>query len=79
MSASAAKDLKALGESAMAPQWRSYADEDNFKGREAFIAQAGGKSFRIMTIDIHTVQDGKLVEAYHVEDWAGAIRQLSAK
>lgn len=39
----------------------------------------GGKSFRIMTIDIHTVQDGKLVAAHHVEDWAGAIRQLSVR
>jgi predicted ester cyclase len=39
----------------------------------------GGKSFRIMTIDIHTVSEGKLVAAHHVEDWAGAIRQLSAK
>ncbi len=118
----ATKDLKALGESAIAPQWRSYAGETNFKGREEFIAQVGGfgkaipdlawdikevlvdgnriivrseasgtpsgpffgvphggKSFKIMTIDIHTVKDGKLVEAHHVEDWAGAIRQLSAK
>ncbi len=39
----------------------------------------GGKTFRIMTIDIHTVENGKLVTAHHVEDWAGAIRQLSAK
>jgi len=118
----ATKNLKALGESAMAPQWRSYAGENNSKGREEFIAQVGGfgkaipdlaweikevlvdgnrvivrseasgtpagplfgvphggKHFKIMTIDIHTVQDGKLIEAYHVEDWAGAIRQLSAK
>ena len=39
----------------------------------------GGKSFRIMTIDIHTVDGGRLVTAHHVEDWAGAIRQLTAK
>jgi predicted ester cyclase len=39
----------------------------------------GGKSFRIMAIDIHTVKDGKLVTAHHVEDWASALRQLSAK
>ncbi len=36
----------------------------------------GGKRFAIMTIDIHTVAGGKLVRAHHVEDWAGAIRQL---
>ncbi len=39
----------------------------------------GGKSFSIMTIDIHTVRGGKLAVAHHVEDWAGAVRQLSAK
>jgi hypothetical protein len=32
-----------------------------------------------MTIDIHTVKEGKLATAYHVEDWASAMRQLSSK
>jgi steroid delta-isomerase-like uncharacterized protein len=36
----------------------------------------GGRRFSIMTIDIHTVQDGKLHAAHHVEDWATALRQL---
>ena len=45
---------------------------------ELFGVPPGGKSFRIMTIDIHTVRDGKLAVAYHVEDWAGALRQLKA-
>lgn len=36
-----------------------------------------GKSFAVMTIDIHTVSEGRLVRAHHVEDWAGAIRQLA--
>jgi predicted ester cyclase len=118
----ATKDLKALAESVIAPDWRSYGDDRTFKGREAFVAQMGGfgklipdlrweikevfvagdrvivrgeasgtpqgpffgvppggKSFNIMSIDIHTVRDGKLVAAHHVEDWAGAIRQLTAK
>ena len=35
-----------------------------------------GKSFRIMAIDIHTVENGKLVMAHHVEDWASGLRQL---
>jgi predicted ester cyclase len=43
---------------------------------ELFGVPHGGKSFRIMTIDIHTIVDGKLAVAHHVEDWAGAIRQL---
>ena len=44
-----------------------------------FGVPVGGKSFKIMTIDIHTIKDGKAITAHHVEDWAGAIRQLSAK
>jgi predicted ester cyclase len=118
----ASKDLRALAETVIAPGWRSFAGENNSKGREEFVGQLGafgklipdlrweikevlvagdrvvvrseasgtpvgpflgvahgGKSFRIMTIDVHTVRDGKLIEAHHVEDWAGAVRQLSAK
>lgn len=44
-----------------------------------FGVPASGKTFRIMTIDIHTIKDGKAVTAHHVEDWAGAIRQLTAR
>ncbi len=39
----------------------------------------GGKSFRIMSIDVHTIKNGKLVRTYHVEDWMGAVRQLSVQ
>ena len=46
---------------------------------ELFGMPHTGRSFRIMTIDIHTVKDGKLVAAHHVEDWAGALRQLAGK
>lgn len=35
-----------------------------------------GKRFAIMTLDVHTVAEGKLLRAHHVEDWASAIRQL---
>ena len=44
-----------------------------------FGVDGHGKSFDIMTIDIHTVKDGKIVESYHLEDWAGALRQLGSK
>ena len=37
-----------------------------------------GRSFRIMSIDVHTIRDGKLTRSYHVEDWMGATRQLSS-
>ncbi|WP_305983678.1 ester cyclase [Roseibium sp. MMSF_3544] len=43
------------------------------------IDPATGKSFDIMSIDIHTVEDGKIVKSYHVEEWATAIRQLTAE
>lgn len=44
-----------------------------------FGVPASGKSFDIMAIDIHTVEGGKIVRSYHVEDWSGALRQLTAK
>jgi predicted ester cyclase len=37
-----------------------------------------GKSFKLMSIDVHTLEGGKMVRSYHVEDWLGAVRQLSA-
>jgi len=118
----ASKDLKALSEQALSPDWKSYSSETDFKGRDGFVAQVGGfgklipdlkwdikdvlvdghriivrseasgtpvgplfgvqptgKSFKIMTIDIHTIKDGKAITAHHVEDWAGALRQLQTK
>ena len=38
-----------------------------------------GKSFDIMSIDIHTVEGGRIVQSYHVEEWATAIQQLTAE
>ena len=38
----------------------------------------GTKSFSIMTIDIHTVIDGKITEVYHLEDWGAAMKQLKS-
>ena len=118
----ASKNLKALAEQALSPDWKSYSGQTEFKERDAFVGQVTGfgklipdlkwdiqdvlvdgnkiivrseasgtpiapffgapptgKSFKIMTIDIHTIKDGKAVTAHHVEDWASALRQLSAK
>lgn len=36
----------------------------------------GSKSFKIMTIDIHTVENGQIKQIYHIEDWAAAMKQL---
>src|SRR5262249_33712641 len=43
-----------------------------------FGVAPSGKRFEIMSIDIHTVEDGKIVRSYHVEDWANALRQVKA-
>src|SRR5215470_15699176 len=39
----------------------------------------GGKSFKLMSIDVHTIEGGKIARSYHIEDWLGAVRQLSGK
>ena len=43
-----------------------------------FGVEPKGKSFEIMTIDIHTVKDGRIVQSYHVEEWLKAVAQLKA-
>lgn len=44
-----------------------------------FGVDGKGKSFMIMSIDIHTLENGKIAKSYHVEDWAGALGQLKAQ
>lgn len=39
----------------------------------------GTKAFKIMTIDVHKMKDGKFVNTHHVEDWATAMGQLKPK
>lgn len=38
-----------------------------------------GRSFEIMSIDILTLQEGKVIQVYHLEDWTSAIAQLTAE
>ena len=42
-------------------------------------ASHSGKSFKVMSIDVHTLEGDKMVRSYHIEDWMGAVRQLTAK
>ena len=44
-----------------------------------FGVDGQGRSFDIMSIDIHTIKDGKIVVTHHVEDWSTALRQLSGQ
>jgi predicted ester cyclase len=47
---------------------------------ESFLGvPPAGKAFRVMSIDVHTIKDGRMIVAYHLEDWIGAVRQLSAR
>jgi predicted ester cyclase len=116
----ATKDLAALANASLSPDWKSYSGEQTFKARADVLAlftgfgklipdlsweikevlvagdrvvvrgeargtpqgpffgvPPGGKSFNIMSIDVHTVRDGRIVASHHVEDWATAIRQLA--
>jgi predicted ester cyclase len=42
------------------------------------VDPATGKSFEAMSIDILTVEDGRIVLTYHLEDWTSVIAQLTA-
>ena len=44
-----------------------------------FGVEPTGKSFEIMSIDIHTVEDGLIAQSYHIEQWVQAIRQLKTE
>ena len=44
------------------------------KGELMGLQLDGSRSFRMMTIDIHTVRDGRLCSVHHVEEWATAIK-----
>ena len=44
-----------------------------------FGVDGEGRSFDIMTIDIHHLENGVIQKTYHVEDWAGALQQLKGK
>jgi len=46
---------------------------------DLFGVPRGGKSFRIMAIDIQTIRDGKIARTYHLENWLSALGQLRAK
>ena len=36
----------------------------------------GKKSFETMSIDIHTIENEKIIKVNHIEDWATALKQL---
>lgn len=46
-------------------------------GENFFGQPVTGKSFKLMSIDVHKVENGKIVKTHHIEDWNGALRQLA--
>jgi SnoaL-like polyketide cyclase len=48
------------------------------KGDFMGLPTDGTKSFNIMTIDVHVVENGKLQSVHHLEDWGTAMKQLKA-
>ena len=46
---------------------------------EMMGAPTNGKSFKLMSLDLHTIEGGKIARTYHVEDWQGAFRQVAQK
>jgi steroid delta-isomerase-like uncharacterized protein len=48
------------------------------KGDFMGLPTDGTKSFKTMTIDIHTVENGQLKSVYHLEDWGTAMKQLKS-
>jgi predicted ester cyclase len=48
--------------------------QGNFMGIEC----DGSKAFSIMTIDIHTVENGQITHVFHVEEWTTGMKQLKS-
>lgn len=48
------------------------------KGEFMGLNLDGSKSFKIMTIDIHTLEGQQIKQVYHLEEWLTAIKQLKA-
>lgn len=46
------------------------------KGDFMGLPTDGTKSFKIMTIDVHTVENGIIKSVHHLEDWGTAMKQL---
>lgn len=68
------QEMIAEGNQVVVRSLASGTPKGNFMGVEA----DGSKSFKTMTIDIHTVENGQVVAVHHLEDWATAIKQLQS-
>lgn len=67
------QDIKVLGDQVIVRGRATGTPAGEFWG-----TQPTGKGFDTMAIDIFTVRNGKLANAYHVENWVGALQQIGA-
>ncbi len=66
------QEMIAEGNQVVVRSLASGTPNGNFMG----VQTDGTQSFKTMTIDIHTVENGQVVEVHHLEDWATAIKQV---
>ena len=66
------QEMIAEGNQVVVRSLASGTPKGNFMGVEV----DGTKSFKTMTIEIHTVENGQVVAVHHLEDWATAMKQL---
>lgn len=66
------QEMIAEGNQVVVRSLASGSPKGNFMG----VQTDGTKSFKTMTIDIHTVENGQVVAVHHLEDWGTAIKQL---
>lgn len=52
----------------------SASPKGNFMGMEL----DGTKSFKTMSMDMHTIENGQIKTVYHIEEWGTAIEQLKS-
>jgi predicted ester cyclase len=52
----------------------SASPKGNFMG----IELDGSKSFKTMSMDMHTIENGQIKTVYHIEEWTTAMAQLKS-
>lgn len=66
------KDVLVSGNKVIVRSVATGSPKGNFMGLEC----DGSRSFKIDTIDIHEVVDGRVARVHHLEDWATGLKQL---
>ena len=50
----------------------------NPRGNFFGVETDGSKSFSVMAIDIHTIENNQITKIYHLEEWTTAFQQLQS-